>query len=64
MTRRAARFARQLAGRFRLPVACVDERYSSLEAQSRLRGRRASKAAIDSVAAQLILEQHFDERSS
>ena len=64
MTRRAVRFARQLAGRFRLPVACVDERYSSLEAQSRLRGRRASKAAIDSVAAQLILEQHFDERSS
>jgi putative Holliday junction resolvase len=64
MTLRAQRFARQLAGRFRLPVACVDERYSSAEAQSRLRGRRAKKTEIDSVAAQLILEQHFHEHAA
>lgn len=31
-TRRAQRFARQLQGRFRLPVHEVDERYSTTEA--------------------------------
>jgi putative Holliday junction resolvase len=59
-TRRAQRFARQLHGRFRLPVDLVDERFTSTEAEQRLRGRRASKLAIDSMAAQLILEQYFD----
>ncbi|HEX2567413.1 MAG TPA: Holliday junction resolvase RuvX [Burkholderiales bacterium] len=64
MTRQAERFARRLQGRFRLPVAQVDERYTSVEAESRLRatkGARAGKLAIDSVAAQLMLEQYFDE---
>ena len=64
MTRRAEEFARRLERRFKLPVARVDERYSSAEAQSRLRGTRtgrAGKGRIDSVAAQLILEQYFDE---
>ena len=59
-TRRAQRFARQLHGRFRLPVEMVDERFTSAEAEQRLRGRRASKLTIDSMAAQLILEQYFD----
>jgi putative Holliday junction resolvase len=54
---RVERFARQLEGRFRLPVARVDERYTSVEAESRLRGLK--NKAIDSVAAQLILEQYF-----
>jgi putative holliday junction resolvase len=57
---RVERFARRLEGRFRLPVALVDERFSSVEAESRLRG--ANKKAVDSVAAQLILEQYFDEQ--
>ncbi len=57
---RVERFARQLEGRFGLPVALVDERFSSVEAESRLRG--AKKKAVDSVAAQLILEQYFDEQ--
>jgi putative Holliday junction resolvase len=64
MTRRAEEFARRLERRFKLPVARVDERYSSAEAQSRLRGTRtgrAGKGKIDSVAAQLLLEQYFDE---
>lgn len=61
MTEHAERFARRLEGRFKLPVARVDERFSSVEAQSRLRGTRAKKGEIDSVAAQLILEQYFDE---
>ena len=59
MTRRAEDFARRLEKRFKLPVARVDERYSSVEAESRLRG--AKKKPVDSVAAQLLLEQYFAE---
>jgi putative Holliday junction resolvase len=62
MTRRAARFARQLEGRFRLPVARVDERFTSVEAARLLRGLK--NKPVDSVAAQLILEQYFDERAA
>ncbi|MFL6570257.1 MAG: Holliday junction resolvase RuvX [Burkholderiales bacterium] len=69
MTRQAEDFARRLERRFKLPVTRVDERYSSVEAQSRLRGTgtgkgrtgRTGKGKIDSVAAQLLLEQYFDE---
>jgi putative Holliday junction resolvase len=61
MTRQAEDFARRLERRFKLPVARVDERFSSVEAESRLRGTRAKKSEIDSVAAQLLLEQYFDE---
>ncbi|MDA0981929.1 MAG: Holliday junction resolvase RuvX [Proteobacteria bacterium] len=72
MTRRAERFARQLNGRFRLPVALVDERYSSVEVESRMRvayGSRKAAAlsrgkALDSQAAQLVLEQYFNERTA
>jgi putative holliday junction resolvase len=59
MTRQAEDFARRLERRFKLPVARVDERFTSVEAESRLRGIR--NKAVDSVAAQLILEQYFDE---
>jgi putative Holliday junction resolvase len=59
LARRVERFARQLEGRFHLPVARVDERYTSVEAESRLKG--VKNKAIDSVAAQLILEQYFDQ---
>jgi len=69
---RVERFARQLEGRFGLPVARVDERYTSAEAESRVRevagARRAAKASrareLDSYAAQLILEQYFNEHSA
>jgi putative Holliday junction resolvase len=64
MTRRAERFARQLHGRFRLPVELVDERFTSVDAEQRLRGRKGGRLAVDSVAAQLILEQYFDERAA
>jgi putative Holliday junction resolvase len=68
MTRRVQRFARQLEGRFRLPVALVDERYTSAEAESRMRdavGARRTAAAsrhreLDSQAARLILEQYLN----
>ena len=59
MTRQALDFARRLERRFKLPVMRVDERYSSLEAESRLRGMKRKN--VDSVAAQLLLEQYFDE---
>ena len=62
---RAERFARQLEGRFGLPVARVDERFTSVEAESKLKqgtvNSRIDKKSIDSVAAQLILEQYFGE---
>lgn len=69
---RAARFARQLTARFGLPVACVDESYSSVEAEARLRtavgARRAVGAArsrsLDAHAAQLLLEQYFAEAAA
>ena len=59
MTRQAEDFARRLERRFKLPVARVDERFTSVEAESRLRGTK--RKAVDSVAAQLILEQYLDE---
>jgi len=59
---RVQRFARQLAGRFRLPVETVDERYSSVEAERRLRG--AKRKPVDSVAAQILLEQYFHGRAA
>jgi len=62
LARRVQRFARQLEGRFRLPVARVDERYTSVAAESLLRGTR--RKAVDSVAAQLILEQYFHEKTA
>ena len=72
MTRRAERFARQLNGRFGLPVELVDESYSSVEVESRMRAaygaRKAVKLArgktLDSQAAQLLLEQYFDGRQA
>jgi putative holliday junction resolvase len=55
MTQRAQRFARQLHGRFNLPVHEVDERYSSVEAESR------GAKDLDAEAAAIILEQFFSE---
>jgi putative holliday junction resolvase len=54
VTQQARRFARQLEGRFKLPVHQVDERYSSVEAQAR--GARD----IDAEAACIILQQYLD----
>jgi putative Holliday junction resolvase len=65
MTQRAQRFARQLEGRFRLPVAMVDERWTTETAQSEQEAAgttgRKGKAMRDQVAAQLILQSWFDE---
>ena len=52
-TRRAQRFARQLHGRFRLPVHEVDERYTTTEARS------GGAADADAAAAAIILDQYL-----
>jgi putative Holliday junction resolvase len=63
LSRRCRRFANQLNGRFGLPVSLVDERLTSVEAESRLREAglsvRNNKAAVDSLAAQEILQDYF-----
>jgi putative Holliday junction resolvase len=69
MSTAARGFARAIEARHALPVHLVDERYSSLEAQSRLRAeresgsrkRRVDKADIDAAAACVILERWFIE---
>jgi len=55
MTDRCERFARRLRGRFGLPVARVDERYSSAAA--------GGAGARDDQAAAVILQQWLDERA-
>ena len=52
-TRRAQRFARQLGGRFRLPVHEVDERYSTTEALA------GGAGDVDAASAAIILEQYL-----
>jgi putative Holliday junction resolvase len=68
LTRRAERFARQLGGRFRLPVTLVDERLSSVEAEDRLRaagrGGRRAKRLVHPVSAQIILQDFFDRNAA
>lgn len=65
MTARCRRFANQLHGRFNLPVALVDERLSSAEAETRMEesGRtswKKRKPQLDAAAAQVILLQYFE----
>lgn len=70
MTAKARRFGNQLHGRFGLPVAWVDERYTSavLENDTSFKKSQAGKKAssqdgvLDSESARLILEQYFLER--
>ena len=52
-TERARRFARQLAGRYRLPVHEVDERYTTTEA------RADGAGDLDAASAAIILEQYL-----
>jgi putative pre-16S rRNA nuclease len=62
--RLARRFAQRLQGRFGIPADLVDERLTSREAESMLRGAGARgarlKAGLDAVAAQRILETYFE----
>lgn len=63
LTALCKKFARRLNGRFNLPVALIDERYSSAEAsqllnEAGIRGR-AQKPILDQIAAQTILNSYF-----
>jgi putative Holliday junction resolvase len=77
MSRRARAFAEALRQRYAKPVHLVDERNTSREAARRVAARRASgaarrkdAAAIDALAAQIILESwlaggaHVDGRAN
>jgi putative Holliday junction resolvase len=63
-------FSDELGKRYALPVHLIDERYSSLEAETRLkaeresglRKRRVAKSDIDAAAACVILERWFTDR--
>lgn len=61
-------FARDLQVRYTLPVALVDERLSSREAEAQLRDARAhglkrhrtTRADVDMIAARILLERWFE----
>ncbi len=57
-TRRAQRFARQLHGRFQLPVHEVDERYTTTEAIA------GGARDLDAASAAIILEQFLQQPPS
>jgi putative Holliday junction resolvase len=69
MTLAAREFAAELGRRFMLQIVLVDERYSSLEAEGRLKAARESgrrrivKADVDAAAACIILERWFMEHT-
>jgi len=66
MTTKAERFARALGDRFGLPIARVDERWTTEIAQDQLNreGRgKEGRAHRDEIAAQLILQAYFDEHT-
>lgn len=64
ITHAAERFIRQLEVRYRLPVSTIDERLSSHEAGRLLKNTNPgrARAAIDPVAAKLILESWFEQQ--
>jgi len=66
---RIQRFCEQLTERYTLPVARVDERFSSFDAEERLRearasgrrGRKVQKGDIDALSAAILLDNWFSE---
>ena len=62
MTQAAKRFSNQLNGRYQIPIALMDERLTSNEAESIINEQSGSrslyqdKAQIDMISAQLILQ--------
>jgi putative Holliday junction resolvase len=68
LTERARAFAAAVETRCGIPVAMVDERLSSADAESRLRdigrGGRKHKALAHPVAAQVILQDYFDAHAT
>jgi putative Holliday junction resolvase len=66
MTTRAQRFARQLEGRFGVPVIGIDERHTSRAAAEALSdagvSTRAQREVRDAMAAQIMLQTWLDAR--
>lgn len=68
MTQAARRFANQLNGRYQVPVALVDERLSSNEAELLLKERSPTnsgfhdKGQVDMISAQLILQSWMSQQ--
>jgi putative Holliday junction resolvase len=67
LSRLVRKFARELGGRFNLPVELVDERLTSASAESSLAeagvASHKRKPVIDQVAAQHILQAWLDEQA-
>ena len=71
MTPAVQTFASELAERSHLPVALVDERHSSREAERELaylrrsgvKTRRVTHADVDMMAAKVVLERWFSQRN-
>jgi putative holliday junction resolvase len=66
MTAKTERFAQSLRERFKLPVSLVDERWTTEIAEDQLKRERRGRAGRthrDEIAAQLILQAYFDERT-
>ena len=68
LTKAARRFGQQLKGRYNLPVAWMDERLSSVEAEDYLRQHggktRSQKQDIDKIAASLILQGWLEQQQA
>lgn len=70
MTQAARRFSNQLNGRYQIPIALMDERLSSDEAESILSEQTHSKsrsvfqdkAQVDMISAQLILQSWMSQQ--
>ncbi len=64
LTLLAKRFSEKIINKFNIPTALIDERYTSVEAESLLsasNGKFKKKdGVIDQVAAQIILESYFE----
>jgi putative Holliday junction resolvase len=71
LTEAARNFAAELARRSSLPIDLVDERWSSQDAEERLRAQRASgerkrrvkREDVDATAAAVILERWFEQKT-
>ena len=65
---RSLAFVRALAGRTAIPVETVDERYSTVEAERRLRDSGVEpsrdRARVDAAAAAVILQSYLDAKRS
>ncbi len=66
-TQRAQRFARQLEGRFQLPVHQIDENLSSVEAEQQLKKNKKlgqhNKQEIDKMSAAIIVQRWLEQNT-